>query len=92
MRPFVISAMAIALVGLADSNGIRAQTPDAVFKSDTFAASISMEKETIAGVEGPIVALVIKNISDKTISRDDCSSDPRTWVHGRARRTAHNLS
>ncbi len=82
MKPFVISAMAIALVALADSNGIRAQTPGAVSQSDTYAVSISMEKETATVPDAPIVVLAIKNISDKTISRDDCSSDPRTWVQG----------
>ncbi len=84
MRLIHLSVFAFLLICLlpADPHNVRAQTPGAVAQSDLYAVSISMEKETTAGAEGPIVALAIKNISDKTISRDGCSSDPRTWVQG----------
>jgi hypothetical protein len=59
-----------------------AQTPDAINHSDTYAVSISMERETVSAPQLPIASFSIKNVSDKRIDRDDCSSDPRVWVQG----------
>jgi hypothetical protein len=74
--------LTLVCLALADTRVHRAQTPGAVYRSDTYAVSISMEKETVAASQPPIVSLAIRNMSDKVISRDDCSSAPRAWVQG----------
>lgn len=84
MKLAPVSGFAFALVCfvLADPHNGRAQTSGAVSHSDTYAVSISMEKQTFTSDQDAIVTLAIKNISDKIISRDDCSSDPRVWIQG----------
>ena len=75
-------AFAIICLVMADPRIGDAQTPDAAYSSDTYAVSISMEKEAVLASQSPIVLLAIKNIGPKRIDRDDCSSDPRVWVQG----------
>ena len=84
MKPTQVPNLMVLLVCLilADLHASRAQTPDAVNHSDTFAVSISMEKETASASQSPTVTFVIKNISDKRIDRDDCSSNSRVWIQG----------
>jgi hypothetical protein len=79
-----VSSLGVALICLfaSDPCGILAQTPEAVFRSDTYAVSIAMDKETVGEAESQVVNLAIKNVSSKRIDRDDCSSDPRVWVAG----------
>jgi hypothetical protein len=66
----------------------RAQTPNAVYHSNSYAVSISMEGETFTPKvkftpsEPPSVNLVIRNISDQQIALNDCAIMPRVWVQG----------
>lgn len=84
MKAIRIWGLTFVITGLvwANTRTGNAQTPNAVYHSDAYAVSISMEKEIIPASQSPIVSLVIKNISDKRIDRNDCSSDPRVWVRG----------
>jgi hypothetical protein len=84
MKLIHVSIFAFALVCLVQMTPLagRAQTPGAVYRSDTYAVSVFMEKKTVPVSLAPIVSLAIKNISDRIISRDDCSSLPRVWVQG----------
>lgn len=84
MKLVHVSGLVFALVCcvVAGSHCGRAQVPGAVDQAHTYAVSISMEKETFASDQDAIVNLAIKNISDKVISRDDCSSYPKVWVQG----------
>ena len=77
VRSFMAMLISFAPVLFNSANG---QTPDAVNHSDTYAVSISMDK----GMTYPpqSVSLVLKNISDKRINTDDCSTYPRVWVQG----------
>jgi hypothetical protein len=84
MKQISFSAFAFAIICLlltAPWTG-DAQTPDAIYHSDIFAVTISMEMKAASASQSPIVRLAIRNISQEPISRDDCSSDPRVWVQG----------
>lgn len=78
--PSLLTALFFFLA--ADPLGALGQASDAVSHSDGYAVSISMERETVSASQSPTALFVIKNVSDKRIDRDDCSSDPRVWVHG----------
>ena len=78
--PFLAAILVCVVAASRISYG---QTPNAIAHSDIYAVSISMDDSKSAYASmSPSVALVIKNISDKSISRDDCSSEARVWVQG----------
>jgi len=77
VRRFAVILISLVTTLLSSASG---QTPDAVSHSDTYAVSISMDKGPT--YPPPSVLLVLKNISDKRINTDDCSTYPRVWVQG----------
>ena len=82
VTPVLVTTAAVLGLLVSDPYGCLAQSAEVVYRSSTYAVSITMEKEAVAGAESPIVNLAIKNISNNRIDRDDCSSDPRVWVLG----------
>jgi hypothetical protein len=82
MKAIQVSLSTLACLFLAYPQTNRAQAPDATHPSNWYSVSISMEKETVTPSQPPVVNLAIKNISDRIVYRDDCSSDPRVWVQG----------
>ena len=74
-----LAAILLFLV-MASLNSASGQTPEAVYHSDTYTISISMDKGLT--YPPPSVLLVLKNISDKRINTDDCSTYPKVWVQG----------
>ena len=82
MKPIHVQFLIATLIAFATIclNSANGQTPDAVTHSGTYAISISMDKGP--AYPPPSVLLVIKNVSDKRINTDDCSTYPRVWVQG----------
>lgn len=82
MKLFYLRLIAVVGVFLGttclDSAG--GQTLGAIYHSDTYAVTISMDRDP--AYPSPSVLLVVKNISDKRIDSNDCSNDPRVWVQG----------
>jgi len=82
MKLLLIRLFPVMLIAIATAlpHSASGQTPNAISQSDRYYVAISMDKDP--AYDAPSVLLVIKNISDKRISTDDCRMDVRVWVQG----------